>query len=100
MTIEVTLAIDPAVVGEQKTVVTVADRLIELGGPIIRWQPDLNGAPAKATFKFKNQARCDRFVADALAIASVSFIDATSAVAEIDDVSASARREATKLAGG
>jgi hypothetical protein len=100
VTIEVTLAIDPAVVGTETTVATVADRLIEMGGPMIRWQPDLNGAPAKATFKFKNQARCDHFVADALAIASVSFIDASSATAAIDDVSASSLRSATKLAGG
>jgi hypothetical protein len=72
VTIEVTLLIDPAVVGEDTSVATVADRLTELGGSIVRWQPVLNGTPAKATFQFKNPARLDHFVADALAVPGVS----------------------------
>jgi len=69
--LEVTLTIDPAVVGRDQTAF-VAERLVELGGPMVGWQPSFNGAPAKATFKFKNRARLELFVADTLAIPGVS----------------------------
>jgi len=69
--LEVTLTIDPAVVGRDQ-IAFVAERLVELGGPMIGWQPSFNGAPAKATFKFKNRARLELFVADTLAIPGVS----------------------------
>ena len=39
---------------------------------MVGWQPSFNGAPAKATFKFKNRARLELFVADTLAIPGVS----------------------------
>ena len=71
MNLEVTLTIDPAVVGRDQ-IAFVAERLVELGGPMIGWQPSFNGAPAKATFKFKNRARLELFVADTLAIPGVS----------------------------
>ena len=71
MAIEVSLAIDSAVlIGEHTT--TVADRLVQLGGPIVAWTPDMSGAPARAIFRFQNPARCDKFVADALAITGVA----------------------------
>jgi hypothetical protein len=76
VTIEVTLTINPAVVG-QDNVAAIADGLVQLGGPLARWQPELNGAPAKATFRFKNQARCDHFIAEAVAIPGVSLVDAS-----------------------
>jgi len=69
--LEVTLTIDPAVVGRDE-IAFVAERLVELGGPMVGWQPSFNGAPAQATFKFKNRARLELFVADALAIPGVS----------------------------
>jgi hypothetical protein len=74
VTIEVTLAIDPAVVGKEQSTARVASRLVELGGAMVDWQPDLNGASAKARFKFKNLARRDKFVTDALAISGVSLL--------------------------
>ena len=75
MTLEVTLAIDPAVVGKDRTSF-VAERLVEFGGPMVCWQPSCNGAPAKATFKFKNRARLELFIADTLAIPGVSLVTA------------------------
>ena len=71
MTLEVTIAIDPSVVGRNQTAF-VAERLVELGGPMVGWQPSFNGAPAKATFKFKNRARLEPFVAGTSAIPRVS----------------------------
>jgi hypothetical protein len=78
---EVMLAIDPATSGDQAAT-TVADRLVELGGPMVSWTPELNGAPAKATFRFQNQARCDKFLADALAVAGVSLLQSARGAAE------------------
>ncbi len=72
MMTEVMLAIDPAALTMDQTAATVAHRLVEVGGLMVGWTPELNGAPAKAKFKFQNQARCDKFLADALAIDGVS----------------------------
>ena len=72
VTIEVTLSIDPAALGDDQTTEKVGDKLVHFGGPMVGWTPDMNGVPAKAKFKFKNQARCAKFVADALAIPGVS----------------------------
>ena len=72
MTIQVTLVIDPALVGEGCTTAMVAARLAELGGPIVSWQSDADGGAARAEFKFKNLARRDTFVADAFAIPGVT----------------------------
>jgi hypothetical protein len=74
VTIQVTLTIDPAVVGEDH-VAAIADGLVQRGGRLVMWQPELNGLPAKATFRFKNQARCDHFIAEAVAIPGVSLLD-------------------------
>ena len=76
MTLEVTLAIDPAVVGRDRCAF-VAERLVEIGGPMVGWQPDFNGASAEATFKFESQARLNLFVAVALAIPGVSLATQT-----------------------
>ena len=72
MAIEVTLAIDSTVLIGELATTTVADRLVQLGGPIVAWTPDMSGAPARAIFRFKNPARCDQFVADALASEGVA----------------------------
>jgi hypothetical protein len=72
VTIEVTLSIDPAVVGENQCTARVANYLVNLGGAMVGWRPALNGTAAEARFKFKNLARRDTFVTDALAIAGVS----------------------------
>jgi hypothetical protein len=71
VTIEVTSTIDPAVVGADQ-IATVAGSLVQMGGPMVRWRPDINGTPATATFKFKNHVRVDHFVTDALAVPGVS----------------------------
>jgi hypothetical protein len=73
MSLDVALAIAPPV-DEGQTPTMVADRLVQLGGPMVSWTPDMNGSPAKARFKFKNQARRDRFVADALAVRGVALV--------------------------
>jgi hypothetical protein len=43
-----------------------------MGGRVVRWEPAASGAPALATFAFKNPARFDKFLADALAIRGVA----------------------------
>jgi hypothetical protein len=72
VTIEVTLVIDPTAVGEGQTTTVIAARLVDLGGTIFSWAPDMNGIPAKAGFKLQTQAARDLFVADALKIPGVS----------------------------
>ena len=80
MNLEVTLTIDPAVVGRDQ-IAFVAERLVEFGGPMVGWQPSFNGSPAKATFKFKNRARLELFLSDTSAIPGVSRATALSVVA-------------------
>ena len=70
MTVEVTLAI--ALDGSGETPAMIAVRLVERGGPMCSWQPELNGAPAKARFKFESEAARDRFLAYVSEIPRVS----------------------------
>ena len=86
--IEIMLAIDPAALSGEQTATTVAQRLWELGGLMVGWTPELNGATAKAKFKFGDQAHCDKFLADALAIDGISL--GASAHGASDDVSSAA----------
>jgi hypothetical protein len=72
LTIEVMLAIDPAVVGEGQTTAIVAARLANLAGAMYSWAPEMNGAPARAGFKVQTQAAYDEFVTAALKIPGVS----------------------------
>jgi hypothetical protein len=72
VTIVVTLAIDPTAVGEGQTTTVIAARLGGLGGTVFSWAPDINGMPARASFKLHTQDARDRFVADALKIPGVS----------------------------
>ena len=72
VTIEVALEIRVPQLPDRRPPSVIADRLCELGGQLVAWQPDLDGAPARAQFKFKNLARRDQFIADALAIPGVS----------------------------
>jgi hypothetical protein len=85
---EVMLVIDPAALSGNQTATTVASRLLELGEPMVNWTPELNGAPAKAKFRLQNQARSDKFLADALAIDGVSL--AASARGASENVSSDA----------
>ena len=43
---------------------------------MVGWQPSFNGMPAKAPFKFKNQAGLDRYVTNTLLIPGVSLATA------------------------
>jgi hypothetical protein len=61
--IEVTLYIDPTI---------DANQIASMGGRVVRWENAANGAPTRATFAFKNPARFDKFLADALAIRGVA----------------------------
>ncbi len=70
--IEVTLTVDPARCAKGQTTGNVATRLVDLGGTLFAWSPDMNGNPAKASFRSQTQAEHDRFVADALKIPGVS----------------------------
>ena len=49
-----------------------ANQVVNMGGRVVRWEPAASGAPALATFAFKNPARFDKFLADALAIRGVA----------------------------
>jgi hypothetical protein len=72
VTIEVTFTIDPVCVGEGQTTGIVAARLVNMGGVMFSWVPEMNGIPAKASFQLQTQAARDLFVADALKIPGVS----------------------------
>jgi hypothetical protein len=71
VTIEVTLAIEPAAIGG-KTTAIVATHLVELGGTLVSWRPEMNGEPAMATFDFPTEGARDQFVPGALKIRGVS----------------------------
>ena len=71
--IELTLAIEPVPAGTGLSTATVCARLANLDdGRLVAWSPDMNDAPARATFVFQSQAARDRFVAGALAMNRVS----------------------------
>ena len=74
MTIEVTLAIDPAGLGDGQTTAIVAAQLLDLGGLMFSWTPALEGAPARARFRLATDRDLDRFALKALKIPGVSLI--------------------------
>ena len=75
MTIDVTLAICQADLPAGWTTVTTVDALIViLGGRLVSWTPDLNGAPAKARFAFTTEAARDEFVAAARVITGIAVV--------------------------
>jgi hypothetical protein len=55
-----------------ETITTAIAPLAALGGRLVSWQPELNGAPIKARFKVKTETERDQFVAAALKIRGVS----------------------------
>jgi hypothetical protein len=71
VTIEVTLYIEPTV---------DADQIAKMGGRIVRWPPGTDSAPCQATFAFKNPARFDKFLFDALAFRGVALHSGQAAV--------------------
>ena len=68
----VVLEIDPDCVDDDATVGLVGLRLVEMGGSLVGWKPDLDRRPAVAQFDFSRPADRDRFLAKALEIAGVS----------------------------
>jgi hypothetical protein len=71
VTIEVTLAIEPAEIGG-KTTAIVATHPVELGGTLVSWRPEMNGEPALATFDFPTENARAQFVPGALKIHGIS----------------------------
>jgi hypothetical protein len=74
MAIEVTLAISLGDLPAGQTTETTARFVADLGGRLVSWTPELNGAPAKAKFIFATEAGRDQFVAAALALAGISLL--------------------------
>lgn len=72
MTIDVTLAICRAKLPAGQTTLVAVKGLAGLGGRLVSWTPDLNGAPARAKFVFETEAARDEFVAAATCIAGIS----------------------------
>jgi hypothetical protein len=75
VTIEVTLAIEPAEIGG-KTTAIVASYLVELGGTLVSWRPEMSGEPALATFDFPTEDARAQFVPGALKIHGMSLATA------------------------
>lgn len=71
MAIEVTVAIEPAKTGGKAPSV-LAVSLFELGGTLVSYRPEMNGAPALATFEFSTEAERGQFITDALQVPGVS----------------------------
>jgi len=72
LTIDVTLAIRAAALPAGQTTITAVMRIAGLGGRLVSWAPDLNGAPAKAKFVFVSEAARAEFIAAATALPGVS----------------------------
>ena len=72
MTIDVTLAFCRADLPAGQTTAAAVMGLAGLGGRLVSWTPDLNGAPARARFVFATEAARDEFVAAATRIAGIS----------------------------
>jgi hypothetical protein len=69
---DVLLAIQVADFATGETITTAIAILAALGGRLVSWQPELNGAPIKAKFKVRTETERDQFVTGALQIPGVS----------------------------
>ncbi len=72
MTIKVTLAIEPPVPANGDEAVSIAAQLVEMGGQMRSWLPEMSGMPARAVFAFRTETARDEFVAEALGISGVT----------------------------
>lgn len=72
MLLEATVAIEPRGQLEGDETALIAATLVKMGGPMISWSPEMNGAPAKAVFRFGTEAARERFLAEALALPGVT----------------------------
>jgi hypothetical protein len=69
---DVLLAIRPSDFVSGETITNAIAPLAALGGRLVAWQPELNGAPIRAKFKVKTPAERDLLVSAALKIPGVS----------------------------
>jgi hypothetical protein len=69
---DVLLAMQVADFATGETITTAVAILGTLGGRLVGWQPELNGAPIRAKFKVETETERDKFVAGALKIPGVS----------------------------
>ena len=76
---DVLLAMQVADFASGETITTAIAILGALGGRLVGWQPELNGAPIKAKFKVETETELERFVTGALKIPGVSLAKRPSA---------------------
>jgi hypothetical protein len=69
---DVLLAIQVADFATGETITDAIAPLEALGGRLVAWQPELNGAPIQVRFKVKTEPERDQFVTAALKILGVS----------------------------
>ena len=69
---DVLLAIQVTDFVRGETITDAIAPLTALGGRLVAWQPELNGAPIQAKFKVRNVDERDQFVNAALKIPGVS----------------------------
>ena len=69
---DVLLAIQVGDFANGETLTTAIALLAALGGRLVGWQPELNGAPIRAKFKVATETARDEFVTGALKIPGVS----------------------------
>ena len=69
---DVVLAIQVADFVSGETITDAISPLTALGGRLVAWQPEINGAPIQAKFKVQNETERARFVTAALKIRGVS----------------------------
>ena len=72
MSIVVTVAIDPSVIGEGQSTAIVAARLVNMGGALFSWTPESGVTPAKALFRFQTRTARDEFLVRMAQIPGVS----------------------------
>ena len=70
--IHVTLTIEPTGKADDENTASIAERLVTMGGRIVSWYPDMNGAPARAVFRFETEDEREDFLVGALALRGVS----------------------------
>lgn len=72
MDLEALVVIEPCGHFDGDETALVATTLVRMGGPIVSWSPEMNGAPARAVFRFDSPDARERFLADALAVPGVT----------------------------
>ena len=71
---DVLLAIQAGDFANGETLTTAIALLAALGGRLVGWQPELNGAPIRAKFKVETETAREQFVNNALKIRGISLV--------------------------